>query len=102
MKEIKFMKRKECFFGLHFDFHANAETKDIGKNLDEAVLERIITEVQPDFVQCDTKGHPGYASYESNIGNSSPHLCKSLLHVWRKVTAKHGVLLFSHYSGIWD
>lgn len=102
MKGIKFMKRKECFFGLHFDFHANAETKDIGKNLDEAVLERIITEVQPDFVQCDTKGHPGYASYESNIGNSSPHLSKSLLHVWRKATVKHGVLLFSHYSGIWD
>lgn len=52
------LRRKDSFFGLHFDYHANADTKDIGKDFDEKVLERIITEVNPDFIQCDTKGHP--------------------------------------------
>lgn len=96
------MKRKECFFGLHFDFHASDKTTDIGKNFDAALLDKILTETKPDFVQCDTKGHPGISSYATEAGYASPNLCKSLLHEWRKVTKKHGILLFSHYSGLWD
>ena len=49
------MKRKDCFFGLHFDYHANEHTKDIGKGFSPEVVERIVTEVQPDFIQCDTQ-----------------------------------------------
>lgn len=96
------MKRKDCFFGLHFDFHANGQTTDIGKNFDAALLDRIITETKPDFIQCDTKGHPGISSYATAVGYPSLHLCKSLLHEWRAVTEKRGVPLFSHYSGLWD
>ena len=54
------MKRKDCFFGLHFDYHANENTRDIGKNFSAETVERIVREVKPDFIQCDTKGHPGY------------------------------------------
>ena len=96
------MKRKDCFFGLHFDYHANEHTKDIGKGFSPDVVERIVTEVQPDFIQCDTKGHPGYCSYQTKIGTPAPHLVRDLLAGWREVTKKHGVLLYSHYSGIWE
>ncbi len=96
------MKRKDCYFGLHFDFHATEETKDIGKDIDANVIERIIQEVKPDYIQCDTKGHPGYSSYPTKVGNPAPSISKDILRVWRDVTKKHNVLLLSHYSGIWD
>ena len=96
------MKRKDCFFGLHFDYHANKDTKDIGKGFSPEVLERIVTQVQPDFIQCDTKGHPGYCSYATKVGTPAPHLAQDLLAQWREVTKKHGVLLYSHYSGLWE
>ena len=101
-KEKITMKRKDCFFGLHFDYHANKDTKNIGKGFSPEVVERIVTEVQPDFIQCDTKGHPGYCSYSTKIGTPAPHLMMDLLAGWRKITKKHGVLLYSHYSGIWE
>lgn len=96
------MKRKDCFFGLHFDYHANKDTKDIGKGFSPEVVEQIVTQVQPDFIQCDTKGHPGYCSYPTKIGTPAPHLMRDLLAGWREITKKHGVLLYSHYSGIWE
>jgi len=95
------MKRKDCFFGLHFDYHANEHTSQIGKDFRKDVVERIVTEVQPDFIQCDTKGHPGYCSYMTNVGTRGD-LTTDILAGWREVTKKHGVLLFSHYSGLWD
>ncbi len=96
------MKRKDTFFGLHFDYHANESTKNIGKDFDESVLKKIIEEVKPDFIQCDTKGHPGLSSYTTKVGNTAPGLVNELLPMWRKVTKEHDTLLFSHYSGIWD
>lgn len=95
------MKRKDCFFGLHFDYHANEHTSQIGKEFSKEVVERIVTEVKPDFIQCDTKGHPGYCSYKTNVGTRGD-LTTDILAGWREVTKKHGVLLFSHYSGLWD
>ena len=35
------MKRKDCFFGLHFDYHANKDTKNIGEGFSPEVVERI-------------------------------------------------------------
>ena len=96
------MSKKERFFGLHFDYHANKDTKGIGRDFDPAILGRIIEEVKPDFIQCDTKGHPGYTSYETSIGYRAPGLEKDLLRMWRDVTASYGIPLYSHYSGVWD
>ena len=73
------MKRKDSYFGLHFDFHANEETRDIGAEFDGAVLERILREVKPDFIQCDTKGHPGYSSYPTKVGTPAPGLRRDIL-----------------------
>ena len=96
------MKRKDCFFGMHFDFHANASSKDIGKELDESVIAKIVDQVQPDFMQCDTKGHPGYCSYKTKLGNQAPGLVNDVLASWRKVTKERGIPLYSHYSGVID
>ncbi len=96
------MSKKERFFGLHFDYHACKETKDIGKNFDPSILREIIKKVKPDFIQCDTKGHPGYASYMTDVADRAPGLVNDLLANWRKVTEEYGVPLYSHYSGVWD
>lgn len=96
------MDKKERFFGLHFDYHANGFTQGIGRDFDPELLRKIIEEVKPDFIQCDTKGHPGYASYKTKVGYPAPGLEKDLLRMWREVSGEYGVPLYSHYSGIWD
>ena len=95
-------RRSESNFGLHFDFHADGKTENLGANFRPDEVEYMISEVRPDFVQCDTKGHPGYASYFSELGNTDPNLKTDLLAEWRKITEKYGVALLSHYSGVWD
>ena len=48
-------KRKDCFFGIHFDFHANLTSQGIGENFDGEELRSFIREIRPDFMQCDVK-----------------------------------------------
>lgn len=98
-------RRSESFFGLHFDFHAcpeNARGKKMGENLKEEDIRKICQEVKPDFIQIDCKGHPGYASYPTKLGNAMPEFAFDTLALWRKVTAEEGVALYLHYSGIRD
>lgn len=98
-------KRNESFFGLHFDFHAQPEDTNgmkIGENLKEEDIRAICQEVKPDFIQIDCKGHPGYTSYPSKLGNAMPEFAFDTLALWRKVTAEEGVALYLHYSGIRD
>ena len=56
----------------------------------------------PDYLQIDCKGHPGYSSYPTAIGNPVPGFVGDPLRVWRQVTADKGVALYMHYSGVWD
>lgn len=95
-------KRSESFFGLHFDFHANTECDCIGENTTPEMIQTIIDDVRPDFMQCDCKGHPGYASYGTKLGNAAPGLKKDALKVWRKVTEDNDIPLYMHYSGVID
>ena len=97
--------RKERFFGIHMDFHATPEKCKnirIGEKLTEELIEKLCDEVQPDFLQIDAKGHPGYTSYPTKAGTAAADFCGDPLRLWRKVTAKKGVALLAHYSGIWD
>ena len=94
--------RAHSFFGLHFDFHAGPDCKEVGKNVDEAMVNNLIDQVHPDFIQVDCKGHPGYSSYPTKIGNPVPGFVKDQLKIWRAVTAARGVSLYLHYSGVWD
>ena len=94
-------KRADCFFGLHFDAHANENSKNVGKSINIEELERLFYEVCPDFVQCDSKGHPGYTSFYTQYGVSAG-LQGDGLKQWRAISKKHDALLYAHYSGMMD
>lgn len=95
-------KRAESFFGIHFDFHASDQDKEIGKTFTFEMIDSFLTKVNPDFVQVDCKGHPGYSSYPTKIGNQAGGYTKDILKIWREATSKHNVALYVHYSGIID
>ena len=98
----KLLSRKEAFFGLHFDLHPTKDDTQLGEQITDDMIARLLKKVQPDYVQYDCKGHPGYAGYPTKIGWPSPGIKKDSLAIWRKVTREHGVALFIHYSGVWD
>ena len=100
MKKAK--KRRDCFFGMHFDFHATPKDREIGRDFDPDVLRDLIEQTHPDFVQCDTKGHEGYASYPSEICAHPDDIRTDILKEWRRITAEKDVLLYGHHSGVWD
>ena len=96
-------KRGDSFFGLHFDFHADPnDNVTIGETLKEEDIREICRLIHPDFIQIDCKGHPGYTSYPSKLGNAMPSFLCDPLALWRKVTKEEGVALYMHYSGIYD
>lgn len=98
----KFIGREKSFFGLHFDFHAVNSDSAIGKTFDAGTIDSMLTLIKPDYIQVDCKGHPGISSYPTKVGNPAPGFVKDPYEIWRRVTAKHGVGLFVHYSGIID
>ncbi len=96
------LKRAESFLGIHFDFHAGPDCNAIGKNTSREMIENVIKQVHPDYIQIDCKGHPGLSSYPTRVGNQAPGFVGDPLRLWRQVTAEHGVALYMHYSGVWD
>ena len=98
----KRLKRADSFLGVHFDFHAGHDCTEIGKNTTREMIENIINQIHPDYLQIDCKGHPGLSSYPTKAGNQAPGFVGDPLRLWREVTAEHGVALYMHYSGVWD
>ncbi|RHU26288.1 hypothetical protein DXD68_13120 [Parabacteroides sp. TM07-1AC] len=98
----KTLKRSESFLGFHFDFHAGMDCNEIGKRLTEEMIDSLLLLTKPDYIQVDCKGHAGYSSYPTQVGNQAPGFEKDILDIFRKVTRKHNVALYVHYSGIWD
>ncbi|MDO5554604.1 MAG: hypothetical protein Q4G68_12675 [Planctomycetia bacterium] len=96
------LPRKDCFFGVHFDFHAEMKDKNIGQNTTPEMLNALIDITHPDYFETDTKGHPGVSSYPTRVGNHGGSFVGDPLKVWREITAKRGVSLYGHHSGIWD
>ena len=95
-------RRSESFFGLHFDFHAQPKYGLQGKSLNEEDIRRICRTLKPDFIQIDCKGHPGWASYPTELGNAMPEFAQDTLALWRRVTREENVALYMHYSGVYD
>lgn len=95
-------KRGDSFFGMHFDFHAWPNQKNIGENADPETIGYMLRQVRPDYVQCDTKGHGGASSYPTKVGNPCPEIAQDILKLWRDVTAENDVALLAHHSGVWD
>ena len=96
------LRRSESFLGIHFDFHARADNVEIGRNTTPEMIDSIIDIVHPDYIQTDCKGHPGFSSYPTKVGNQAPSIYGDPLRIWREVTARRGVALFMHYSGVRD
>lgn len=96
------LTRAESFFGFHFDFHATSNDSSIGKTFETAYLDSFLTITKPDFIQVDSKGHPGFSSYPTKIGSTTKSFVKDPLRIWRDVTNRHQIALYVHYSGLWD
>ena len=94
--------RKDSFFGLHFDYHGKPTNGLQGATLKEEDIRKICRSIKPDFIQIDCKGHPGWASYPSKMGNALPEFAQDTLALWRRVTREEDVALYMHYSGIYD
>jgi hypothetical protein len=95
-------KRADSFFGIHFDFHAGKGNTEIGRTFTRELIDSFFTIVHPDFVQVDCKGHPGYSSYPTRVGNHPEGIQKDILKLWQEEAARHQVALYVHYSGIMD
>lgn len=95
------MKKNERFFGLHFDFHAGNEV-EIGTRTNVEDIEWFINETNPDFVQCDCKGHPGNSSYPTKVGHAAEKLKTDNLRIWCDTIKKHNLPVYVHYSGVID
>lgn len=97
------LPRKESFFGIHFDFHAEDKPeRRVGANTTRDAIQRMLDATKPDYIQFDTKGHPGLSSYPTKVGYPAPSLVGDPLAVVREVTAENGVALYAHHSGVWD
>ncbi|MDR3197085.1 MAG: hypothetical protein LBU34_04365 [Planctomycetaceae bacterium] len=96
------LRRNQSFLGIHFDFHAGTDCTEIGKNTTPEMIHTIINMVHPDYIQTDCKGHRGFSSYPTKMGNQAPGFVGDPLRIWREITAQHGVALYMHYSGVWD
>ncbi|NLN93045.1 MAG: hypothetical protein GX130_07055 [Candidatus Hydrogenedens sp.] len=92
----------EAFFGLHYDLHPGAGDTELGRLTSYEHIRAMLEKVQPDFVQYDCKGHPGYSGYPSQVGSPSPGIVQDALRIWRDVTRDMGIPLSIHYSGVWD
>ena len=97
-------RRSESFWGIHMDFHAFAEVSPvtIGATLKEEDIREICRRLKPDYIQIDCKGHPGWASYPTALGNAMPDFALDPLAMWRRVTKEEGVALYMHYSGLYE
>lgn len=92
----------DVFFGIHYDLHAQAKDTELGAELTAEHLRERLERVQPDWIQCDCKGHAGYTSWPTEVGSPSPGIVKDALRIHRDVTAAMGIKLGMHYSGVWD
>src|ERR1700686_2788548 len=87
--------RKDCFFGLHLDLHPRLDDAGLGRDVAQEMVAHLLESVRPDFIQYDSKGHPGYLGFASKTGMSSPGIVRDSLAIWRRVTAAHGVALYN-------
>ena len=81
------------------DLHPTLDDKDLGRDLTDEMAAHLLERCRPDFIQYDSKGHPGYLGFPSKTGMSAAGIVNDSLAIWRRVTAGHGVGLYNHFSG---
>ena len=91
----------DVYFGIHYDFHADEKDTVIGRELTKENLLAALRRVRPDWIQCDCKGHAGWASWPSQTGPSAARESDPLqIHI--DACCEIGIPLGMHYSGIID
>ena len=102
-------QENDCFglntcFGYHSDLHLWENDFDAGTRALPDELEASLRTVNPDWVQVDSKGHPGLTSWFSKVSGASvaPHLAHDAVAAWREATRRLGLPLICHYSGFLD
>lgn len=95
------MRRHNHYFGVHFDFHA-LPGQTVAYPYRPDIIAKMLDEVKPDFVQCDTKGHQGIYSYPTKVGVPAEDMRADMLATWRKLTAERGIAMYAHHSGLYD
>ena len=95
------MKRHNHFFGVHFDFHA-LPGQVVANPYRPDIIAKMLDEVKPDFIQCDTKGHQGIYSYPTKVGVPAEDMRADMLATWRRLTAERGIAMYAHHSGLYD
>ena len=79
-------KRAGAYWGLHFDFHATETNKDIGLRTDAHRLGEFLDAAKPDYIQVDTKGHPGYSTYLTKAGDAAPGMVVDHLKIMTRIS----------------
>lgn len=98
----KVKKRSASFWGIHFDRHSQLTDTHLGKTLTEGMIDSMLTAARPDYIQVDSKGHPGVSSYPTSVGQQTAGYDKDPLALIREVTWKREVALYVHHSGVMD
>ncbi len=98
----KKLRRSESFWGLHFDRHTQLKDDHIGASLTEEMVDSMLLLARPDYIQVDSKGHPGVSSYPTKVGQQAAGYDKDPLKLIKKVADKHNVALYVHHSGVFD
>jgi hypothetical protein len=93
------LDRRDCFFGISIEFHANKESI-VGEATTREYCDRVLDTIRPDWVAVDSKGHGGIASYPTRFANRSPHIRRDHIAVWREATRARGLPLLVHYVTI--
>jgi hypothetical protein len=92
------------YFGFHHDTHVLENDRDIGARANPDELVPMLKLTGADFVQTDSKGHPGYTCWFSKTPGASvsPGIVKDSVRGWREATKRLGLPLHCHYSGLFD
>ncbi len=93
--------KNDRYFGLHFDFHAGNKV-EIGANTNAEDIEWYIKQTNPDYIQCDCKGHPGNSCYPTKVGKAADKLKADNLKVWVDTVHAKKIPIYVHYSGVMD
>jgi hypothetical protein len=91
------------YFGIHIDLHATLADTELGARVTPSLVNALLDAGRPDYIQYDCKGHPGVLAYPgSQVSVSAPGIVNDSLAIYRAETAKRGVALLVHYSGVAD
>ena len=93
-------KRSESYLGIHFDFHVRPDTHPMGTKPRPDIFAKMLDAVDPDFMQCDTKGHPGYSTYPTKAGIPAPDMQVDVLKMLRELTRERGIESYRVVSNI--